>query len=647
MNQEATEQYLSALKAGQKYYKEAVAKGKPPYPAVLDEIIGDQSLNQVDLGLTEIPAELIVGTRSAGRTAALAGNFMPLLDLGSEFATKWVSLCASHLAEGIRDPIMAYEYLGRFYVQEGNKRVSVLKSFGAPTVSGRVIRLMPPKSDDEKTKLYEEFVWFNGLTGLWNVQMTKCGSYRKLLAALGMEEDHVWTQDEQRSFRAAFTRFSSALEKLGGGKPELSAGEALLVWLQLYPFAELKNLSAQELQQKLKSLWPDVLARTEEQPITVSTLPEEKEKGVLSKILDKVAGPGVLKIAFLYAYPPESSPWTRAHDFGRAQLEESLGDKISVKTYLAQKHDYDGAFDEAIADGAELIFATVPGMIGACRKAAAKHKNLKILNCGLFQPYTGVRMYYSRLYESKFITGAIAGVMSDSDLVGYVANYPIYGVPAAINAFALGLRMTRPGAKVRVEWSCTKGDPVKALLEAGCSVISNREAVLPGDTRRALSLGTYRMCPDGQLQPLAMPRWAWGKLYEKIVRSVLSGAWDTAAKTEAVNYWWGMDSGALDVELSEQLPEGVRGLGEILKRELAAGTLHPFRIPIRDQNGLVRNDGSRDLSPEEIMGMDWLCENVEGEIPPFEDLLPASREMTRLLGVYRDSLPPEKEEPQL
>ena len=96
------------------------------------------------------------------------------------------------------------------------------------------------------------------------------------------------------------------------------------------------------------------------------------------------------------------------------------------------------------------------------------------------------------------------------------------------------------------------------LLEAGCSVISNREAVLPGDTRRALSLGTYRMCPDGQLQPLAMPRWAWGKLYEKIVRSVLSGAWDTAAKTEAVNYWWGMDSGALDVELSEQLPEGVR-----------------------------------------------------------------------------------------
>ena len=128
---------------------------------------------------------------------------------------------------------------------------------------------------------------------------------------------------------------------------------------------------------------------------------------------------------------------------------------------------------------------------------------------------------------------------------------------------------------------------------------------------------------------------------------MLSGAWDTAAKTEAVNYWWGMDSGALDVELSEQLPEGVRGLGEILKRELAAGTLHPFQIPIRDQNGLVRNDGSRDLSPEEIMGMDWLCENVEGEIPPFEDLLPASREMTRLLGVYRDSLPPEKEEPQL
>ena len=114
-----------------------------------------------------------------------------------------------------------------------------------------------------------------------------------------------------------------------------------------------------------------------------------------------------------------------------------------------------------------------------------------------------------------------------------------------------------------------------------------------------------------------------------------------------MNYWWGMDSGALDVELSEQLTQGVRGLGEILKKGLASGTLHPFRIQILDQSGTVRSDGSRDLSPEEIMGMDWLCDNVEGQIPPFEDLLPASREMTRLLGVYRDSLPPEKEEPQL
>ena len=87
-----------------------------------------------------------------------------------------------------------------------------------------------------------------------------------------------------------------------------------------------------------------MLARTEEQPITVSTLPEEKEKGVLSKILDKVAGPGVLRIAFLYAYPPESSPWTRAHDFGRAQLEESLGDKIF-------RDELDAAMEAAKARG--------------------------------------------------------------------------------------------------------------------------------------------------------------------------------------------------------------------------------------------------------------------------------------------------------
>lgn len=647
MDQEAILQYASALKAGQRYYKEAVAAGESPYPAVLDELVDEAGLaGRVNLGLTDIPIDLIVGTRSAGRTAALAGNFMPLLEANSEFGGKWIRLCAAHLSEGIREPIQALEYLGKFYVQEGNKRVSVLKSFDAPSISATVTRLLPVRSEDEQIRVYYEFTDFNALSGVWGLNLSKPGAYARLQAALGVEQDHVWTDSERRSFKAGFSRFSASFEKLGASRPELSPGDALLVWLQLYPFSDLKELSAGELDKRLKTLWPDVLAQSEDKPITVSTLPEEKEQGVLSRLLDKVTG-NRLRIAYIYAYAPELSPWTRAHDLGRQELEKALGGQISVKVYRAEDHDYLRAMEQAADEGAELIFATTPAMIGACRKLAAAHKELKILNCALSQPYTGVRMYYSRIYECKFITGAIAGIMSPGDEVGYVANYPIYGVPTAINAFALGLRMTKPKGRVLLDWSCTRGDPVRSLLDRGVTVISNREAVSAEEKRHPLSLGTYIRREDGRFQTLATPRWDWGKLYEKIVKGVLGGAWEDISRDEAVNYWWGMDSGVIDVTLGEELPDGVRSLAELLRRELRRGDLHPFRTRILDQQGLLRCDGSRDLSPEELMGMDWLCDNVVGSIPAYEELLPVSREMARLLGLYRDSLPPEKEVPQL
>lgn len=134
--QEATNQYLTALKAGQKNYRDCVLQGRYPYPQVLDEILDDSmAAGQVDLGLIGIPTERIVGTKAAGRISAFAANFMPLLPSNTEFAGKWIELCLAHLGEGIRDPVRCYEYMGRFYIQEGNKRVSVLKSYGAPTLT--------------------------------------------------------------------------------------------------------------------------------------------------------------------------------------------------------------------------------------------------------------------------------------------------------------------------------------------------------------------------------------------------------------------------------------------------------------------------------------------------------------------------------
>ena len=128
---ESSEHYQKALKQGRRSHRESVHQGKYPYLQALDDILESTMVaGQVDLGIIDIPTEKIVGTKTAGRTNSFSSDFMPLLDENSEFALKWRKLCEAHLGdEGIREPIFCYEYLGRFYVQEGNKRVSVLKYF--------------------------------------------------------------------------------------------------------------------------------------------------------------------------------------------------------------------------------------------------------------------------------------------------------------------------------------------------------------------------------------------------------------------------------------------------------------------------------------------------------------------------------------
>ena len=321
-----------------------------------------------------------------------------------------------------------------------------------------------------------------------------------------------------------------------------------------------------------------------------------------------------------------------------------MAGRVETQVYYANGRNYAEAMEKAVSDGADIIFATTPLMIGACRRIAALHSGVRVMNCSLSLPYTGVRSYYSRIYECKFITGAIAGAMAEQNTIGFVANYPIYGVPAGINAFALGAKLTNPRAKIKLVWSCTKGNPLKELTDQGVSVISNKEATNPENEHWTMEWGTYKLQPDGSMLPLAVPCWNWGPFYEKVMLCIMSGEFDNKTPGQAINYWWGMNSGVIDVQLSDSIPDGVLSLAGILKNGIISGAIDPFKCRMVDQNGVVRSEGDRDLSPEEIMYMDWLCDNVEGTIPAFDELLPSSQEMVRLLGVYRDKIPPETEE---
>lgn len=648
--QEALEHYQTARRLGQKYYKDCLVRGEYPYPQVLDEILDDSVVaGQVDIGLVNIPAELIIGTKTSGRKAALAGNFMPLLEAQSEFGAKWIELCHAHLdLEGIRDPITCYEYMGRFYVQEGNKRVSVLKSYDAPTIPGRVTRIIPIYSEDPAVQVYYEFMQYYRLCGQYLLKFQRPGGYARLQALLGFEPDHVWTEMERRSFTAGFNRFRSIFEQKNKEKLDVTAAEALLVWLQVFTFADIKEKTSAELSKMLCKVWPDIKAMATSEPIAVSTAPSEQGKSILNRILN-VAHPDHINVAFIYAYDPEKSAWTRAHVHGQEYLSNALGDKVSIKAYWAQDLDYEAAMERAVAEKAGIIFATTPQMVNACRKIAALNSNVKVLNCSLSLPYTGLRTYYSRNYESKFITGALAGAVAENNEIGYIAHYPIAGETASINAFALGARLTNPRARVKLLWTCTDSDPLMRFLEEGITVISNRDATNTENAHWALEWGTYKIDTDGKLLPLAVPCWDWGRFYEKVIRSVFDGSWDAiqAKEEQPINYWWGMSSGVIDVQLNPDMPDGIQQMARILRHALIEERLDPFKCRIVDQNGVLRNDSLTVFKPDELMKMDWLCENVDGRIPRYEELRPESLDTVRILGLYRDEIPPVKEETQL
>ncbi len=636
--QEAVLQFQQANKLAAKYYKNAVNRGAYPYLPVLEDLLREnQSAGRINIGLVDIPAELIIGTNDAGRREAFAGNFMPLLEKSTEFGEKWITLCEAHLSdEGIRDPIRCYEYLGYFYVVEGNKRASVLKSYDAPTIPGVVCRVLPVYSDDLSIRLYYEFMHFYQRCSLYQVRFTIPGSYERFQKRMGFEEEHVWTTEEKRALLALLNRFEPLYQRLGGSDLPTTVCDALLVCLQVFSFRELKEQSADELKKTLEAMWKDIRSAGSPAPISVSTEAQDKEKGLINKLIG-IARPDHLNVAMIYSYDPEVSLWSRSHQQGERELARELGEKVSVKSYLTADHDYLKAMTDAIEEGAELIIATTPQMLDACRRIAALHPEIRILNCSLSKPYTGIRTYYSRTYEAKFITGAIAGAMAREDRIGYISNYPIVGVPAEINAFALGAQMTNPRSRIDLIWSSETLDPVRELRDRGITVISNRDATDPEHAHWALEWGTYRIKEDGGLMSLALPCWDWGRFYVQVVQSIFSGVWDALGKsqsTQAINYWWGMRSGVIDVQLSPALPEGIRRLAEHLCRDLRGGWFDPFFCKLRDQNGMLHNDGSRGLSAEELLRMDWLCENVDGHIPALHELKPEAVETAKILAIH-------------
>ena len=641
----AQEDYIKARKLGTKEYQKAVSEGHYPYLPALDHMLEKRStLNEVPVGTIEIPLSLVVGTVTMGRQESFARNFMPLLGPETEFGTKWISLMAYQTEHGIDDAIKVIEFMGKFYVMEGNKRVSVMKYLEQPTILATVTRVLPPQTDedDKEVKIYNEFLKFFKVTSLYSITFTEEGSYQKLATIAGQNLEDPWDEDSIKDLRSAFTAFTKVYLSSGGKVyTTITSGDAFLVYLDMYKYESLKIPVPEEIKKNLSLIWKEIRIRANGNQIVFSEEPQLQKKTaipIIDSIMKKTySEQNPLKVLFLYDGDATKSRWIHGHEQGRKDLEEAFPD--IVKTLACDCKDTEEEFDEAVdaaaADGADLIITTSPVQMEHALKAAVKYPKIKFLNCSVHLSHEAVRTYYGRMYEAKFLLGMIAATLSKDHRICYVSTYPICGNVANINAFAIGASMVDPKAQIHLTWSCLKEESWREYVrENHFSVVSGPDLIKPKNADN--EYGLYVIREDGEVTNIAFPLWNWGKYYELIVQKILNDAWDEESgnvKDSAINYWWGMSSGVIDVYQCDAIPYSTVKLVSVMRKAITDDVFNPFEGELRSQEGIVKEALSQKLSNEDIINMNWLCDNVVGSIPTFDELTESAQKTVMANGM--------------
>ncbi len=617
--------YEKAKKLGEREYRRRLVKGQYPYLPSLDEMVSEIGrMPEISLGTAEIPMDMIVGTRTSGRKNAFAANFMPLMGIETEFAAKWSRLYDSQVEEGIRDPIKVYEFMNRFYVEEGNKRVSVMKFVGAVTIPANVIRIRPPRTDSEQSRLYYEYLDFYKVTKSFEIVFSAPGRYEKLARILEQNLQDPWPEELLEKLHAGLIAFKEIYYAKGGRKLNLTIGDALLIYLSVYSLDSLLREGSDEISRRLLRLWREYIAASQPEGIALIEKREDaetvKKKSPLAKMADLVghyspAHP--LKIAFVHERSAASSGWVYGHMLGMNHLKNAFGSLVQTMHFdnCTSEEDIRAAFDTAREEGCGMIFTTASSLMPFALRFAVENPAVKVLNCGVNQTQHALRFYYGKMYEAKFILGALAASLADDHQISYRASKKDATAIANVNAFAIGAQLTDPCCRVRLHWIGEESRSDSATpdyREKEIHVFSDIDIIRPDDESRRY--GVFMIDEKGNFRRLAASIWNWGAFYQLIVRKVLDGTYDSvpaSQKDRALNYFLGISSGIIDVILSDDLPRPSFRLAQMLRKGIAEGRISPFEGVIFDREGKAHGAEEAFLSTGQIMEMDWFAENID------------------------------------
>ncbi len=329
-----------------------------------------------------------------------------------------------------------------------------------------------------------------------------------------------------------------------------------------------------------------------------------------------------LKVGFIYVGPIGDAGWTYAHDQGRKYLEKKVkGVETVYLESVPEGAESITAMENFIATGCKVIFATSYGYMDPVQEVAKRYPKVIFEHCSGYKMAKNVGIYFGRMYEPRFLSGIVAGLMTKTNKIGYVAAHPIPEVIRGINAFTLGVRKVNPKATVTVVWTNTWYDPATekeaalSLLEANCDVIAQHQDS-PAPQQAAEEKGAYSIGYNSDMSKFApkahltAPVWHWGVIYEYIVKKVLDGTW----KSEDI--WWGIKEGAVGLApFGPMVPDDVKVKVLLYKKQIENGEFFVFQGPIKDQKGnIVVKEGEK-LSDSDMLKMNFFVEGVIGSIP--------------------------------
>jgi basic membrane protein A and related proteins len=330
-----------------------------------------------------------------------------------------------------------------------------------------------------------------------------------------------------------------------------------------------------------------------------------------------------LKIGFIYPGPIADSGWTYQHDLGRKMVEKEFGSK--VETVFVEKvpesADAERVIRDLIATGCKMIFTTSFGFMDPTIKVAADFPNVVFEHCSGYKTAANVGIYQTRFYEGAYLLGILAGHKTKTNVLGYVAPFPIPEVIRNLDAFVLGAKSVNPKVTAKVVWVNTWYDPVKEQ-EAALSLINNGADMLYQNTdstavvQLAESKGVYAFGQDSDMSRFG-PRahlsgntLNWGVYYVHKVRQLLEGKW----KSEDTK--WGMKEGIVQVvKPNKEVPAAALGVFEKTKANILTGKFHPFTGPIKDTEGKIRVAAGKTITEDEIWQMKWYVDGIVGKQP--------------------------------